>query len=67
MKIAKDMTFVDAYNRLKEISQLVANDDMVDVDNMEVLQEEAKMLYDFCHTRLVAFEEKALEKEEVVV
>lgn len=40
-------TFTSAYNRLKEIHGLLATKQMVDVDALLSLQNEAKELHDF--------------------
>jgi|GEM_PF-3352628 len=43
----KDITFEEAYTRLKEIHDLLQSRDMVDIDQIMALQKESKELYVF--------------------
>lgn len=52
------VTFKESYERLMEISNLLDNQDIIDVDELIILQVEAKKLYTFCNTKL-----KKLDKQ----
>ena len=46
------MTFTEAYLRLQEIHQMLQSSDMIDVEALVKLQEEAKSCYDLCQSIL---------------
>lgn len=46
------MIFKEAYERLQEIHVLLQSDEMIDIDDLILLQEEAKKCYDICHEKL---------------
>jgi exodeoxyribonuclease VII small subunit len=45
-------TFKESYERLTEISELLDAQEIIDVDELIKLQDEAKKLYTFCNTKL---------------
>lgn len=47
------MTFKEAYLRLQEIHQMLQNNDMIDIEEIMRLQEEAKACYDLCQKMLM--------------
>lgn len=47
-----DMDFKTCYLRLEEISNLIKNTTIIDIDQLVALQEEAKQLYDFLTKQL---------------
>jgi hypothetical protein len=51
-------TFKESYERLSEISELLDAQEIIDVDELIKLQDEAKKLYIFCNTKL-----KKLDKQ----
>jgi len=51
------MTFEQAYKRLQEIHLLLQSDDVVNIDDLLKLQEEAKSCYELCNEKLKAVEE----------
>jgi hypothetical protein len=46
------MTFTEAYLRLQEIHQLLQSSEMIDVELLVKLQEEAKGCYELCQSIL---------------
>lgn len=52
------MTFEQAYKRLEEIYQLCMSSQVIDVDKMIALQEEAKTCYDLCQKTLTKTQEQ---------
>ncbi|NDK09465.1 exodeoxyribonuclease VII small subunit [Candidatus Gracilibacteria bacterium] len=48
----KAKTFKDSFERLKEISDLLDKDEVIDVDTLIKVQKEAKELYKFCGEKL---------------
>lgn len=46
------MTFKEAYLRLQEIHQMLQTSDMIDIEEIVRLQEEAKACYELCTTLL---------------
>ncbi len=46
------MTFSEAYLRLQEIHQMLQSSEMIDVEVLIKLQEEAKICYDICQSLL---------------
>lgn len=46
------MTFKEAYLRLQEIHQMLQTSDMIDIEEIVRLQEEAKACYELCTTML---------------
>lgn len=51
-------TFAEAYKRLEQIYQTCMSSEMLDVDKMVALQDEAKRCYELCHSMLVKTQEK---------
>ncbi len=49
---ALKMTFTEAYHRLQEIHQMLQSSDVIDVEELVKLQEEAKVCYDLCQSML---------------
>ncbi len=47
------MTFAEAYKRLEQIYQTCMSSEMLDVEKMVALQDEAKRCYDLCHSTLL--------------
>lgn len=45
--------FKTAYERLQEIANYLKSDQIIDIDQLVVLQEEAKILYEFLHNKLL--------------
>ncbi len=45
-------TFKESFERLKEISDLLDRDEVIDVDTLIKIQKEAKELYKFCGEKL---------------
>lgn len=45
-------TFKGSFERLKEISDLLDQDEIIDVDELIKVQKEAKELYAFCSEKL---------------
>lgn len=46
------MTFKEAYSRLQDIHSLLQWDEMIDIDDIIKLQEEAKACYELCQEKL---------------
>lgn len=46
------MTFTEAYLRLQEIHQMLQSSEMIDVEALVKLQEEAKICYELCQSIL---------------
>ena len=51
------MKFEEAYKRLKEINDMLKDEELIDIDKIVSLQKEAKQLYDFCEKELKKVEE----------
>lgn len=51
-------TFKSSYERLQEISNLLDNEEVIDVDELIKLQDEAKKLYTFCNSKLKDLDKK---------
>jgi hypothetical protein len=45
-------SFSQAYQRLKEIALLLKSDNLIDIDQIVQLQDEAKHCYELCQTTL---------------
>ena len=58
----KKATFKQSYERLMEISNLLDEQEIIDVDELIKLQDEAKKLYTFCNTKLKKLD-KALDSK----
>lgn len=54
----KTQTFEEAFNRLKELSEILEQDSIIDVDKLIEYQKEAKKLQEFCRKKI-----KTSEKE----
>lgn len=52
------MTFKDAFLRLEEIEKLLQSNELLDIDEIVALQQEAKKLYDECTKQLKKVEAK---------
>lgn len=52
------MTFKEAYLRLQEIHELLQTAEMIDVEEIVKLQEEAKVCYDLCQSILKKTEKR---------
>lgn len=52
------MTFSKAFLRLKEISDILDNEDIIDLDKLLKLQDEANALQDYCQKKLNDSEKK---------
>lgn len=46
------MTFKEAYTRLEEIYKLLQSEQIMDIDEIVTLQNEAKKCYDLCQSML---------------
>jgi len=46
------MTFTEAYKRLQEIHQMLQSAEVIDVEELVKLQEEAKVCYELCQSML---------------
>lgn len=53
-----EQTFKKSYERLTEISNMLDKEEIIDVDELIKLQEEAKKLYTFCNTKLKGLDKK---------
>ena len=51
-------TFKESYERLQKISTILDNEEVIDVDELIKLQDEAKKLYVFCNTKLKDLDKK---------
>lgn len=51
-------TFKESYLRLQEISNLLDKEELIDIDELIKLQDEAKKLYTFCNTKLKDLDKK---------
>lgn len=60
--MAEKKTFKESFERLKEISELLDKDEVIDVDKLIEVQQEAKELYKFCGEKLESVSAK-LEDE----
>lgn len=58
MKMVETHSFESAYARLKEIHRLLHTQDLVDIDAIITLQQEAKELHDFLLSRLSTIEQQ---------
>jgi len=54
----ENINFKQAFERLKQISDILDKEEIIDVDNLIKLQEEAKKLYLFCNSKLQELDEK---------
>ena len=50
--MAETKTFKESFERLKEISEILDKDEVIDVDELMKVQKEAKELYTFCSEKL---------------
>jgi len=60
----KQKNFKDSYERLIEISDLLDREEIIDVDELIKLQEEAKKLYSFCNEKLMKLDKKLDNNEK---
>lgn len=51
-------TFKESYERLVIISNLLDKEEIIDVDDLIKLQDEAKKLYTFCNSKLKDLDKK---------
>jgi len=51
-------TFKDSFERLEEISNMLDNEEIIDVDKLIKLQDEAKKLHTFCNSKLKQLDKK---------
>lgn len=56
--MAETKTFKESFERLKEISEILDKDEVIDVDELMKVQKEAKELYTFCSEKLENVSEK---------
>lgn len=54
----EELTFEKAYKRLKEIYEYLSSNEVIDIDEMLKLQEEAEKLYKFCKAKLIKINSK---------
>jgi len=54
-------TFETSFHRLQEIKELLAGQSIVDIDKILVLQTEAKVLYEYCTSRVKKAEKQSAE------
>ncbi len=54
----ENLTFEKAFNRLREISEILEKDEVIDVDKLIEYQNEAKKLQEFCSEKIKVSEEK---------
>lgn len=57
-------TFKNSYERLQEISNLLDNEEVIDVDELIKLQDEAKKLYTYCNSKLKDLDKKLDSNKE---
>ena len=57
-------TFKNSYERLQEISELLDKEEVIDVDELIKLQDEAKKLYTFCNSKLKDLDKKLDSNQE---
>lgn len=57
------MKFEDAYKRLEEIYKICMSSEMLDVDKMVGLQEEAKQCFEICQETLLKTQEQLAKAE----
>ncbi len=62
--MATKQNFKDSYKRLQEISDILDKEEVIDVDQLIKLQEEAKKLYVFCDSKLKDLDKKLDSNEE---
>ncbi|MDP2090320.1 MAG: exodeoxyribonuclease VII small subunit [Candidatus Gracilibacteria bacterium] len=63
--MATKQNFKDSYNRLQEISNILDKEEVIDVDQLIKLQEEAKKLYNFCNSKLKELDDKIDSKDVI--
>jgi exodeoxyribonuclease VII small subunit len=51
-------TFKKSYERLAEISNIMDNEEVIDVDELIKYQEEAKKLYTYCNSKIKDLDKK---------
>jgi exodeoxyribonuclease VII small subunit len=56
--VDENLTFEKAYKRLKEIYEYLYSNEVVDIDEMIKLQQEAENLYKFCKAKLLKINSK---------
>lgn len=64
-QMATKQNFKDSYKRLQEISDILDKEEVIDVDQLIKLQEEAKKLYTFCNAKLKELDEKLDSKQDI--
>lgn len=60
----KEKTFKESFERLREISEILDKQDIIDVDELIKIQKEAKELYNFCSEKLEGVSEKLSAEKE---
>lgn len=61
---AKKQDFKESYERLQEISEILDSQEIIDIDQLIKLQEEAKKLYTFCNKKLKDLDKKLDSNEK---
>lgn len=56
--MATKQNFKDSYVRLQEISDILDKEEVIDVDQLIKLQDEARKLYTFCDSKLKELDKK---------
>lgn len=59
---ANSQTYSDQFTRLEQISQQLSRNELVDIDQLLPLVDEAMAAYQFCQSRLTAVEQLLNEK-----
>jgi len=62
--MATKKIFKSSYERLQEISNQLDREEVIDVDELIKLQEEAKKLYTFCNSKLKDLDKKLDSNKE---
>lgn len=62
--MTQKQNFKESYKRLQEISEILDKEEVIDVDELIKLQEEAKKLYTFCNSKLKDLDKKLDSNEE---
>ena len=62
--MTQKQNFKESYKRLQEISEILDKEEVIDVDELIKLQEEAKKLYTFCNSKLKDLDKKLDSNED---
>lgn len=54
----ENLTFEKAFSRLKELSEILEKEEIIDVDKLIEYQNEAKKLQEFCRKKIKKSEEQ---------